>query len=68
MKLEILSNQLSNGLPKKPQWLMNIWEVLDSMYMMLFCMLMPFIEEEDKSSQPQEESIMPLNWLLNLVS
>jgi hypothetical protein len=66
-KLEILLNQLSNGLLKKLQWLMNIWEELDSMFMMLFCMLMLFIEEEVKSSQQQEEFITQLNWLLNPV-
>ena len=66
-KLEILLNQLSNGLLKKLQWLMNIWEELDSMFMMLFCMLMLFIEEEDKSFQQQEEFITQLNWLLNPV-
>ena len=46
---------------------MNIWEELDSMFMMLFSMLMLFIEEEDKSSQLQEEFITQLNLLLNPV-
>jgi hypothetical protein len=37
------------------------------MFMMLFSMLMLFIEEGDKSSQLQEEFITLLNLLLNPV-
>jgi len=52
---------LSNGLPKKPLWLMKIWDPSESILWMLFSTLMLSTEEVVKSSPPLEESIMVVN-------
>lgn len=65
LKLKIHVNQLSNGPPRKPSYVMKTWEESESIFWMLPYTLMPSTEEEVKLFQPPEESIMLLKWLLN---
>lgn len=55
----------SNGPLKKLLWLRRTWEVLDSIFMMLPCTLMPSTEVVVKSFPLLEESTMLRNWLLD---
>lgn len=64
-KLEILVNLLSNGQQERLQWLTNIWEVSELICLMLFFMLMLFIEVVVKLFPLQEDCIMLANWLLS---